>query len=309
MIDLPVGESAAVVTSVLWTTCSILFAASGKRIGALSVNAYRIILAAGFLGGTHIFFFGTVVPEGNNSQFLFLALSGIIGLGLGDFAYFGTLIYVGPRRGVLLMSLAPIFAVVSAIFILDEIPVSWALLGIVVTLTGVVIVIHEKEGLSFETPLSRRKKIIGVGMGLCAALGQGLGLVISKYAMDDLADSSSGPMNPLSVALVRMVAAAIFVWIVVIVSGRLGKVIRASRDRKGMELMAGGAFFGPFLGVWMSMVAIAHTIAGVAATLMALPPVMIIPGLWILYKQRTNWRGICGAVVTVIGVAVLFLCR
>jgi drug/metabolite transporter (DMT)-like permease len=301
------GEGAAVMTSVLWTICSILFASAGKRIGVFSVNAYRIVMAAGLLSAAHLLVMGSIIPEANKEQWFYLIISGIIGLALGDFAYFSALVYLGPRKGVLMMATAPIFSVVSAVFILDEIPGIWSMLGISVTLTGVMIVIYEKEGHSFEPPLSKRTKITGVVMGFGGALGQGLGLVISKYGMDNAASPGADTMDPLSASLIRMVAAGIFIWIVVVLSGRTREIIFSARDRKGMEHTAGGAFFGPFLGVWMSMVAIAHALAGVAATLMSLAPVMIIPVLWLLYKQKTNWRGIFGAVIAVIGVSILFL--
>ena len=301
------GESAALMASALWAICSILFASAGKRIGALSVNAYRIVLAAGLLGAAHVLIMGTIVPEGNRDQWIVLVISGIIGLGLGDFAYFGALVYLGPRKGVLLMSTAPIFSIIAAVFILDEVPGWWAFLGIVVTLSGVMIVIYEKEGLSYETPLPPRKKAIGVAMGVCGALGQGLGLVISKYGMENAASAGANSMDPLSASLIRMVAACIFIWVVVVCTGKLKGVTRKGRDRKGMKHMAGGAFFGPFLGVWMSMIAIANVFAGVAATLMSLAPVMIIPAIWIIYKQKTNVRGIAGALIAVVGVTILFL--
>jgi drug/metabolite transporter (DMT)-like permease len=84
-------------------------------------------------------------------------------------------------------------------------------------------------------------------------------------------------------------------------------VLESSQDKKGITRTIGGAVTGPFLGVWLSMVAVTYTVAGVAATLMSLMPVMIIPVVWILYKQKTSWRGILGAGIAVIGVAILFL--
>ena len=110
-----IGETAAVCTAALWTTCSILFASAGKRIGALSVNAYRIVMAVALLGGAHLIIFGTILPPANSAQWFYLGLSGVIGLALGDFGYFGALVFIGPRRGVLLMSMSPIFALSNAL--------------------------------------------------------------------------------------------------------------------------------------------------------------------------------------------------
>ena len=308
-----IGESAAIATAILWTACSILFASAGKRIGALSVNSIRIVIAVGLLAVTHIIVLGTLIPTMIGSQWFYLGLSGIVGLALGDFGYFGTLVVLGPRRGVLLMSMAPIFSTVSACFILDEILGIWTLLGISITLIGVFIVIMEREKDDGERLLSRKMKIYGVLLGIGGAVGQGLGAVISRYGMflndsGELSLDDGNPLiNPLSATLIRMLAASVFIWIVVFVMGKTGKVMKATRDRGAMKRVAGGAFAGPFIGVWLSMVAMSYVVAGVASTLMALMPVLVIPFVWIIYRERTNWRGILGALVAVAGVAVLFL--
>jgi len=302
-----IGESAALITAVLWTTCSILFAYAGKRIGALSVNAIRIIMAVGFLGAAHILVFGTIIPEANNDQYFYMALSGIIGLALGDFGYFGTLVILGPRKGTLLMALSPIFSVIGGYVFLNEGIWGWPLIGIGLTLIGVTWVILEREEDSYEKPLERKDKILGVLLGVGGSIGQGVGLVISKYGMIDAATNPDNPLDPLSATFIRMVAAAIFVWVLIIIIGKLPKIIEAFQDKKAMKATLGGAFSGPFLGVWLSMVAVTYALAGVAATLMSLMPVMVIPVVWILYRQKTSWRGFIGAVVAIAGVAILFL--
>lgn len=306
-MSFPVGETAAITVSIFWTICSILFTIAGKRLGILSLNGFRTIMALCLLGSAHIILLGTIIPAANGTQWSYLMLSGIIGLGIGDFGYFGALVHIGPRRGLLLMSTHPIFSLISAYYILNENPGMWALVGIAVTLIGVGIVIVEKEGPAGEPILSRRHKTLGVTFGFIGALGQGLGLVLSKYGMIEASGSGSDSLNPLSATLIRMIAAVIFIWIVILLSGRATRVIHSSKDMKGLKYAFGGAIFGPFLGVWMSMVAVSHAIAGVAATLMSLMPVVIIPVVWILYRQKTNIRGIMGAIVAVVGVGILFL--
>ena len=301
------GETAAIVTSVMWTSCSILFAYAGKRIGALSVNAIRIVMAVGLLGGAHILLLGTIIPQANNAQWFYMSVSGVIGLALGDFGYFGTLVILGPRRGTLLMSLAAVFAALSGYFILNEILGPWTIVGIVVTLSGVTWVILEREDESNEEPLTKKDKILGVLFGVGGAVGQGLGLVVSKYGMIDVATDPDSTLNPLSAAFIRMIAAAIFVWIVVIIIGKLPKILDSFKDNKAITSTFGGAFFGPFIGVSLSMVAVTYAMAGVAQTLMSLMPVMVIPVVWVLYKQKTTWRGFIGAVIAIIGVAILLL--
>ncbi len=299
-----IGETAAIVTAGLWTINSILFASAGKKIGSLSVNAYRILMAVGFLGIAHIIFLGSLLPTASSEQWFWIGLSGIVGLGIGDFGLFAAFVIIGPRRSVLIMSLSPIFAAFGAYLMLGEILSPLIITGIAITLIGVVVVILEKEENSDEKPISKKLKTWGVFLAFIGAVGQGIGLVFAKKGM--WLDPSI-MMNPLSVAFVRMIMGALFIWMCVVVMRRLPEVRKALKSKKGMGHTAAGAFIGPFIGVTLSMVAVAYTQAGIAQTLMSLMPVFIIPAIWMLYKQKTSWRGVLGAIVAVIGVVILLL--
>ena len=299
-----IGETAAIVTACLWTINSILFASAGKKIGSLSVNAYRILIAVCLLGITHIIFLGSLLPTASSEQWFWIGLSGIVGLGIGDFGLFAAFVIIGPRRSVLIMSLSPIFAALGAYLMLGEILSPLIITGIAVTLIGVIVVILEKEENSDEKPISKKLKTWGVFLAFIGAICQGIGLVFAKKGM--WLDPSV-MMNPLSVTFVRMIMGALFIWTSVIVMRRLPEVRKALKSKKGMGHTAAGAFIGPFIGVTLSMIAVAYTQAGIAQTLMSLMPVFIIPAIWVLYKQKTSWRGVLGAIVAVIGVVILLL--
>lgn len=300
-----VGELAAIITALLWTSNSILFTSAGKRIGSVSVNAFRIAIAVGLLSITHFILLGAFVPAVSSEQWFWIGMSGIIGLGIGDFALFAAFVIIGPRRSVLMMAMSPIFAAFGALILLDEMLSSVAILGIAVTLAGIIIVILEREEASNEKPLTRSIKIRGTALAFVGAVGQGIGLVFAKKGM--LLFPDTGIDLTLSTTLIRMMAGALFVWMVVIIGGRLPELKRALGDRRSMAETSIGAFLGPFIGVTLSMVAVLYTDAGVAQTLMSLMPVFIIPVIWLLYRQKTSWRGIAGAIIAVTGVAILFL--
>ncbi|MEM2869484.1 MAG: DMT family transporter [Thermoplasmata archaeon] len=299
------GEGAALAASVLWTFTSLAFTVASRRIGPFAVNMWRMLFASGLLLISHIAILGSPAPAANGAQWLYLSLSGVIGLAIGDLGYFASLMIIGPRRGTLLMAINPIFSVVLGIFALRELLSAWTIAGIALTLAGVSWVILEREENSFEPALSRRQKALGVMAGVVGSAGQGVGLVLSKYGMINASDT--GPLSPLSASLIRMLAATIFFALFVSLTGRLGKMREALGDRKGMGMTAAGTLIGPFLGVWISMVAVANADAGVAATLMSLMPVFVIPVVWVVYGQRTSARGILGALVAFSGVAVLML--
>ena len=299
-----IGESAAVATSFLWTASSIFFTSAGKRIGWLSINAYRTVIAIAFLAVTQVILLGSVIPLASLGQWFWMGLSGIVGLGIGDSGLFAAYLTIGPRRSLLLMALAPIFAAVGAYLVLGETIPELAIVGIIITLIGVVMVILESEERSGEPLISSGRRASGVMFGLVAAGGQGVGLVLAKKGIDLIPGVT---LNPVSATLMRLFLGALFIWVVVLVLGRMPEVLRAARDMAAIRDTAAASLVGPYLGIIFSMVAVTLTETGVAQTLLSLMPVMIIPVVWILYGQRTSWRGIMGAVVAVLGVAIIFI--
>jgi drug/metabolite transporter (DMT)-like permease len=104
-----------------------------------------------------------------------------------------------------------------------------------------------------------------------------------------------------------MILGVVSLWLVMVTAGKMPGLRRAFNSSQGMSETVAAAFIGPFLGVTLSMVAVTYAETGVAQTLMSLMPVLIIPAVWILYRQGTSWRGILGAVIAVFGVSILFL--
>jgi drug/metabolite transporter (DMT)-like permease len=202
------------------------------------------------------------------------------------------------------MSLSPLYASIFAYLILNETLTNLTLIGMIVTIIGVIIVIMEEEEKSHEEKLKKNIKIWGIILALIGAIGQGVGAVFAKKG---IYLESNLVVNPLSATLIRMIIAAIFIWICVIMAGKIPELKRAIKDREGIKSTIAGAFLGPFIGVTFSMIAVTFTEVGVAQTLMSLMPVMIIPVIYILYKQKTSIRGIFGALIAIIGVAILFI--
>ena len=270
----------------------------------LSVNAYRTVIAIALLAATHVILLGTVIPLANSGQWFWMGLSGIVGLGIGDSGLFAAYITIGPRRSVLMMALAPIFAATGAYLILGETIPELALVGIAITLTGVVMVILESEDRVVEGKVAKGRKAYGVLFGLVGAIGQGVGLVLAKKG---IYLNPATTLNPVSATLMRLVLGAVFIWTLALIARKLPSILKAATDRKGMQNTIAASFVGPYLGITLSMVAVTLTETGIAQTLLSLMPVMIIPVIWIFHGQRTNLRGIVGAMVAVIGVAIIFL--
>jgi drug/metabolite transporter (DMT)-like permease len=295
-----VGEIAALGTSVCWTFTSIFFTISGRRVGSVIVNQTRLALAVVFLSLTHFLVLGQWWPVGVGSyRWFWLGLSGVIGLALGDAFLFQAFVMIGPRRSILLMALVPIFSTIIAWFFLGETLSGLEMVAIGLTVGGVAWVVSERE----ETDGARtapKLYWLGVLAGLGGALGQALGLVISKKGM-------IGDFSPLSATLIRMIVAAALIWSFALLRGRIGPTLRALTDRQASLAILGGAIAGPFLGVWLSLIAVNLTEVGIAATLMALWPVLILlPSYWI-FGEHIGPRAIIGTIVAFAGVALIFL--
>ena len=298
------GDTAAVITSFLWTGSSVLFTTAGRRIGFLSVNAYRSLIAAVLLVLAHILFLGSVLPAVSNAQWLWMGLSGIVGLGIGDFGLFAAYVSIGPRRSTLIMALSPIFASIGAYLMLEETFSYLASLGIAITTIGIIVVLLERENGRNQTVDGGNRKTWGILAACVAALGQGIGIVLSKKGMY-LGVATA--MNPISAAMMRMTIATLFVWMCALLLRKLPELKKTTRDKKGLRYVTGGAIIGPCLGMTLSMFAVAYTETGIAQTLMSLMPLIIIPLMWIAYGEKTNMRGVLGAAFAVVGVGILFL--
>lgn len=303
------GEMAGLATALCWVFTSIFFAEAGRRIGSFKVNKIRLLLAVAIYAIVLLSTTGRLLPVLLNwEQVFWLGLSGIIGLVIGDGCGFKALVMIGPRLTTMLYAAAPIIAVLMAWLWMGEKLSPMNLLGIVVTVAGIGWVVSERQYkknnhaiLSDDHP-DRGTMLKGVMLGLGAAFGQAAGLVLSKYGML----RAGGVVDPMEASFIRMFISLIVIWAISAARGQAKETLKAMRDKKAMWHSLGGTFFGPFLGVWMSLVAVKLIATGVAATLNAMTPVLIIPVVFLYYKEKISYRALLGALIAVVGVVLLF---
>jgi len=288
------GELAALGTAFCWAFTGIFFAEAARRIGALRVNLLRLPIALVLLSGA-LAASGSSLAALTPQRVRLLAASGIVGLTIGDLALFAALVRIGPRLAALLMALAPVFATLAGAVGLGELPGALALGGMAVTLVGVGwVVLERRDGQAH--PFEHRGAI---ALGVLAAACQGFGLVLAKAGM-------AGEVPPLVATWVRMGVATAGMWLLAALSGRTAGLAIADGARRAFLPVLGGAVSGPFVGVWLSLVAARYTDVGVAATLMATTPVLIIPLVMHTERYRPSLRAVGGALVAIAGVALLF---
>ena len=295
------GELAALATSVCFSATSTFFTFAGRQVGSVVVNRTRLVLAVFLLTAAHLLL-GTPLPlHAASERWFWLSISGIIGLVLGDAFLFQAFIWIGPRLSMLLMALAPILASIMAWLFLDEILSLIQISGILLTVAGIAWVVLEQNGQRKVSKLDTRNYILGILCGLGGAAGQALGLITAKKGL-------GGDFPALSGTLMRMLAATVALWGFTLIQGQARVTFKQLASKRQVSwLILGGAFTGPFLGVTFSLVAIQHTQVGIASTLMALPPVILLPVGYFVFKERFGWQAILGTFVAMAGVGLLFL--
>lgn len=239
-------------------------------------------------------------------------MSGLVGFVFGDFCLFYSYVLIGSRFGQLLMTLAPPTAAICGALILHESLHLLAIVGMVVTLCGIAISVisrGEKSGERMHIKLPLK----GLWMGIGGGVGQGVGLVFSKLGMEYYGRNAANQsvdvvhMIPFAASQIRIITGIVGFVLILGVSRRLGLLLPAVKDGRAMKALFWGTVFGPFLGVSFSLMAVQYTESGIASTLMALTPVIILLPAAFWLKQKITWAEVIGAIVSVGGVSLFFL--
>ena len=293
MLTTHVGEFAALGVSVCWTMSALFFQKAGDKIGSLSVNFIRLAMAFLLLGITTFFTRSMFLPfDATVYQWFWLGLSGFVGFFLGDLFLFKSYSVIGSRTAALIMSFAPMITAIIGWFFLSEKLSALNMIAIFVSLSGIVIAIANKK-MRLNIPFK------GFLLAFGGALGQAGGLILSKKGMGDY--------DPIAATQIRAIFGLISFVILITYLGRWGKVKEASKHNSGMKSVLVGSFFGPFIGVALSLFAIQQTKTGIASTLMALVPILIIWPSAIMFNEKIKPQHIIGALISIIGASLFFL--
>jgi len=291
------GEIAGLITALLWSGSSLVFAAATARVGSMPVNVTRLFLAAGYLVVVVVVF--RIESPLSSRQLVNLAVSGVIGLAIGDSFLFRAYQEMGARITMLIMSLSPALAAILGYFFLGEGISLQGILGMLVTIGGISIVVLQP---SSKESGAAQATFLGATYALAGATGQAVNLLFAKAAFNE------GPIDGFLATLIRIVASIVVLVPAIILGRRWKNPLRVFAGNRGaLGYTVAGSVLGPFLGIAFSLIAIAHTSVAVASTLMATVPILMLPLLRFVYKERLARRAIGGAVVAFAGVALLFL--
>lgn len=292
------GELAALFTAFCWTITSMAFESAGKKVGSLSVNLIRLVIAFAFLGIYTLITQGHFFPSGvGGHAWFWLSMSGLIGFVIGDLLLFQAFVVIGARISMLIMSLSPPMTALFGWIIIGEKMALASIIGMTITIIGIALVITSRplkgQKIKFHYPLK------GILLALGGAAGQGLGLVLSKFGMQDL--------DPFMSTQIRVITGIVGFILLFTLSKNWSKMWLAVQNRQAMLRISTGAFFGPFLGVSFSLLAIQYTTTGIASTLNSLTPVLIILPAWLILKEKITLKEVIGAIIAVLGVSIFFI--
>ncbi len=327
------GELISLTVAISWTVCAMFAEVASKRMGSLPFNMVRMFFSIAILSVVLWWWTGSPYPVGADSDtWLWLSLSGLVGYVLGDFCLFNSYILIGSRYGQLLMTLAPPAAALFGFVLLGQ-QMSWlALLGMAITMVGIGMVLlkplsplkigeMEPSAISHQPlhSLKERTYTRGILFGIAAAMGQGIGLVLSAKGllhyneiiiasgMDLRNGGETAFVLPFAATAIRAITGLFGFSLWTTAVGELGKFRSALCDGRGMLFAIGAIFTGPVVGVSLSLMATLYTSTGIAQTIMATTPVMILLPTFLFFHQRITLNEVLGAILSVCGVALFFV--
>jgi len=306
------GELISIGVAFSWTATALLSEFGSKRLGNLTLNVLRMAMALLFSMVLFGMVTGSPLPVGVSSKACsWMLLSGLVGYVIGDFCLFQCYIIIGSRYGQLFMTLAPLSAALMAWITLGQQMTTMNIVAMLVTLFGIGISIVGRT--SHHSGFSLRLPLNGVLYAVGAAVCQGVGLVLSKIGMDHYDLTAMAEVGapewivPFSANFYRCITGIVGFLLLLWLRDGMKPLSDALHDKKGLTVATATTIFGPFIGVGFSLMAVQYTAAGIASTLMAMTPIIILlPSHW-LFKETITWRAVVGAVISVIGVSLFFL--
>jgi drug/metabolite transporter (DMT)-like permease len=295
------GELAAIGTSLCFSIGPAFFTLAGKEVGSIVVNRSRLVVALVYLSIFHWLFYGSFFPIApGNDRWLWFTISGVVGLTLGDAGLFQAFVMIGPRLTMLVYATSPVMGALLGWAFLGETLNLWQIIGIIVTLCGVSWVVLGQEN-EVQKSMSRRNYTLGIFFALLGALGQSIGLFAAKVGLE-------GNYPALSGQIMRMFSATVAIWLWTFFVRQGKHTFHTLKDHPtAVKNILLASFIGPTLGVWFSLVSVQHTDLGIASTLQSLQPVFLIPIGYFFFNEKVTWQSVAGTLVTLAGVAILFL--
>ena len=297
-MELYFGEIAAIATALCWAITSVAFENAGSKIGSMNLNLLRLLIAFIFLSLFNLITRGYILPtDASLNTWMWLMLSGFVGVVIGDLLLFEAFVRIGARISMLIYASVPPISGIFAYIFLKESMTSMQIIGMIVTLFGIALVIldgkNENNKVKFAHPIA------GILFAFGGAVGQAAGYIIGKFGMADY--------DAFAATQIRVIAGIIGFVIIFTIAGQWKKFIPVLKKPTALKSTLLGSFFGPFLGISLSLYAVQRINPGVASTLISITPVILIPYAIFIKKEKVHFKEIAGSLIAVGGLAIMFI--
>jgi len=292
------GYLFALITAACWTQNSIIYTFVGNRIGSSTVTHIRLWIA--FPGAVliHLLFTGTLIPVNFSTlSYIFIASSGIFGFFIADLFIFKAFQHLGARKTMVIMTLSPIFSAVISWIVFNEILQASQIIGILITIAGVIVVIMVEGRKSEE-----KYRSVWVIFALVGALTQAIGMVLAKAGLSE-------GIHPISANVVRIGSGLGGLAIFTLLRGEFIKDFKKMKDRRSFYLLIAAALVGPVFGMLLALYAFSWAPVGIVTTLMQLTPIMLLPIDRLYLKKQIPVGAVWGTLIAVAGAGILFISK
>lgn len=306
---LSTGIFLALLTTLSWSIGIFPFTQAARRLGVNVLNHFRLLLAmivigivAAIVGWSS---FTGIFSENYFPAWMWLGLSGIVGLTIGDYFAFVMYKILGARTGSVLTTFAPAAALILGSIMIDEHISMTGITGMLITIAGVNFISFGKKERSKMTDLGHGSLAYGIVAGILGAFCQGAGLVLAKKGM--ISQPSEFHLDPLHATFMRLAAAFFSLLAFTLVRGNLIEIILPviRNQNGGLKYAISGTMFGPVTGVCLSLYTVSIIEPSIAQTIFSLVPAFAFLLSAFFFKEKITGNSVLGLVTAIAGVVIL----
>lgn len=299
----------AFAATACWAIAAFPLTTASRLIPVTSMNHLRLLLSTilimivALIADTHGFL--QLFTSTSSSAWLWLGLSGIVALVIGDFFSFRSYAILSPQKGSVLTTLSPTSALLFGIILVNE-HINWiGIAGMCITIGGVMSISLGRSQRNAIPDHGHGSVAKGILYGILAAVCHGGALALSKKGFMLQAEEGH-PVSWSGATFIRIASACMLVYIISIARGQLKEVwSHISDSRKGIMNTVTGSVFNPVLSVALSMITILYINVAVAQTIFAMVPLFALMIAFFVYREKITVRSMLGVFVALIGVALL----
>jgi len=292
------GQIFAVLTAACFATVSTVWSYVGKKLGSNTVTHIRLWLALPPMIFVHFLFTGTLFPvDLPSSSLLLFLISGLFGFAIADLFIFRSLILIGVRETLVILTLSPIFGALISWFALSEKLSHFQILGILITIGGVMWVIYEEGQNRIK---AEKQHNLGIPFALAGGLAQALANILSKAAL-------LNNVHPISGTYIRLLAGLSGLILFALMRKSFVSDIRKMTHIRLTFLLAAAAVIGPIIGVVLSLYALTMAPVGIVTALVQISPVLLLPFDHFILKKKITAKVVLGTFVALLGASILFI--